>query len=99
MYVIKKFKLNSSDLRGDWKKMSDIISGDMSENADGLIFRDSGIDDNDNVVCILKWESAEKQETFEEGLKKKMEEKPEIMAEFSRIVNMSTVTKEKFNLV
>jgi hypothetical protein len=32
-------------------------------------------------------------------MKKMMEEKPEIMAEFSRIADMSTMTKEKFDLV
>jgi hypothetical protein len=33
--------------------MSDHINEEM-KNVDGLIFRDSAVDENENVVCVLK---------------------------------------------
>ena len=99
IYVIVKFKLNSLDLKDEWKKLSDFISGDMKENAEGLIFRDSIIDKGGNVQCILRWDSKESQEKFELKLGEMMKEQPEIMENFAKIADMSTMTKEFFDVV
>jgi isocitrate/isopropylmalate dehydrogenase len=69
------------------------------KNVDGLIFRDSAVDENENVVCVLKWESLEKQEVFEKEFHKRMKNEPEIMEEFSKIVDITTMSKEKYNLI
>ena len=90
--VIVSFELNDQNLIEDWKKMSAIISADL-EGVNGFIYRDSAISKDKNVYCILKWNSKEQQEKFRVELESR-KEWPEMMADFSRIVNMQTMKRE-----
>ena len=98
VYVVVKFELNSPDLLEDWKKMSVQITSDITW-APGFLFRDSAVDENGNVYCILKWETEEQQKTFRAKMDKMFEEQPEIMKEFWRIANMQSMTMEKLRVL
>lgn len=98
IYVLVKFELNSPDLLEDWKKMSSNITSQIS-GAPWFLFRDSAVDDNGNVYCIIKWETEEQQKTFRAKMDKMFEEQPEIMQEFGRIANMKTMTMEKLRVL
>jgi len=67
--------------------------------ADGLHFRDSWVDENDNIYCILKWETEDQQKTFRAKMDKTFEENPGMMKEFGRICNMETMTMDKIHLL
>ncbi len=101
IYVIAKFKLqeNSEEKIVEWKKISDIITEDMNNNAEGLIFRDSVIDEEGNVQCILKWDSKESQEKFEKIMNERFKNEPELMERFGKIGDMSTMSKDFFDVV
>ena len=94
IYVIAKFKLHSLDLKDEWKKLSDIIGADMKENAKGLIFRDSTVDQEGNVQCILKWESLEAQQAFQKIMEERFKNEPEMVESFAKVADMSTMSKE-----
>ena len=98
IYQIAKFKLNSLELKDEWKKMSKEIGEDMAGTT-GLIFRDSTIDEEGNVQCILKWESEEAQKQSEEEFQIMCKEQPEIMDNFGKLANMSTMTEEILNVI
>ena len=95
--LMASFQLNSPDLLEDWKKMSAMISADL-QGVDGFISRDSVREENGTVYCILKWASKEQQENFRKALEAR-EEWPELMGEFSRIVNMETMKEEFFEVL
>ncbi len=90
--IVVSFGLNDESLMDDWKKMSSKISADL-EGADGFIYRDSAIGEDKKVYCILKWNSNEQRQKFRTELES-MKEWPEMMASFSRIVNMQTMKQE-----
>ncbi len=98
IYVLVKFELNEGIDISEWKGMSDEINKDIAW-ADGLQFRDSGVDEKGNVYCILKWDSLEQQVTFRALMDKQFEANPEIMKEFGRIVDMDTMTMDKITLL
>ena len=98
MYVIVKFKLNEGSDVSEWKTMSDEIQKDITW-ADGLQFRDSGVDENGNVYCIIKWDTIEQQVTFRAAMDKKFEAHPEMMKEFGRICDMKSMTMDKITLI
>jgi len=90
--LIASFQLNNMSLLPDWKKMSDGISESLKQ-IDGFISRDSAIDEDNRVYCIVKWESAEKQATYRVNFDKDPNMQKE-MIEFARLVNMETMTSE-----
>lgn len=96
IYVIAQFELNDKNLLDDWKIMSDNITKEL-KHVDGFISRDSAIDENGKVYCILKWENLEKRTAFA----KTMEEDSfkEKMADFSRIANMETMKMETYTVL
>ncbi|MDQ7009888.1 MAG: hypothetical protein Q9M94_06355 [Candidatus Gracilibacteria bacterium] len=98
IYTLVNFELNKGIEFSEWKKLSADINDDL-KNADGLHFRDSGIDDKGNVYCILKWESDEAHKTFEVSMNKTFAEHPEMMKEFGRIANMATMITTQVNLI
>jgi hypothetical protein len=94
--VIASFELNQIELLEDWKTLSAEIDKDIAQ-AEGFVSRDSGIDENSQVYCIVKWASKEHQESFMQVLQAKPEW-PETMAHFSKIVNMDSMKSEKLEL-
>ncbi len=92
--VIATLKLNDESLLEDWKVISRNISADL-EGVDGFISRDSVRDDNGLIYCILKWESRAQQEKFmSELMSRTDEESQKMFAEFARVVDMESMTKE-----
>ncbi len=55
--IIESFKLHDGQLES-WKEPSKNIDTDIAK-AEGFISRDSGIDADSRVYCIVKWESYE----------------------------------------
>ncbi len=92
--VMATLKLNDEKLLEDWKTLSKKITEDLT-GQDGFIWRESGRDENGLIYCILRWESKEKQEKFMSALMARTDdEHTVIMTEFSRVVNMQSMTKE-----
>ncbi len=85
-------ELNDKSMVGDWKIMSDHITEELTNNADGFIYRDSAIGEDGKVYCILKWESQEKVDAFEKILQS--DEFKENMVEFAKIANVETMKTE-----
>ena len=98
IYVIVKFKLNEGIEISEWKAISDEINKDIAW-ADWIQFRDSWVDENWNVYCILKWDSLEQQVTFRAMMDEKLAKQPEKMKEFWRVCNMKTFTMDKITLI
>lgn len=91
-FLIMSFNLNDENLTGDWQILSKEIDADIAK-ADGFISRDSGIDEQGRVYCLVKWQSKSHQEAFRKVLEAS-EEWPQMMQRFSAIVNMETVTDQ-----
>ncbi len=88
---IMSFELNEKSLINDWIALSKEIDENIVK-ADGFISRDSGIDENGRVYCLVKWQSKTHQETFRKLLESR-EEWSQMMQKFS-IVNMETSTNQ-----
>jgi predicted ribosome quality control (RQC) complex YloA/Tae2 family protein len=89
---IVSFELNDKNLLEEWKVMSAEITAQL-KNAPGFIYRDSAIEENGKIYCVLKWESIESQKAV-----RKMMESPEMeekMEAFGKIANLQTM-EEKF---
>lgn len=95
--VNASFYLNDESLLEDWKKMSAVIDEDLV-GVDGFISRDSAIGEDKKVYCILKWDSLTQQEAFMKSFEER-EDSAELMAEFGRIVNMETMTRELLDVL
>ena len=89
-FVIVSFELNSKDLLKDWKALSKEIDEDIAQ-ADGFISRDSGIDENGRIYCLVKWKSKTHHQNFRQQLEAR-ESWPKNMERFGAIANMSTMT-------
>ena len=89
------FELINSNLKEEWKKMSNQISAGL-EGEDGFIYRDSAIDENGKVYCILKWESKEKAEASQKRMQKKYRN---AMESFAKIANMNTMSSKILQVV
>ncbi len=98
IYVLVKFELNKWVKIEDWKKMSDEINVDM-QGKDWLQFRDSAVDENGNIYCILKWDTLEQRNIFFENMQKEFKEKPEIMKEFAKLADMKTMKMDILKVV
>ena len=95
--IIATLQLNSPDLIEDWKRISAEISTDLKANASGFISRESGIDETGTIYCILQWESLKKSEAFMQTLPLRPDFM-EKMADFSRVVDMQSMSKKTINL-
>ena len=97
--VMATLKLNDESLLEDWKVISAKITADL-EGHDGFISRDSVRGEDGLVYCILKWESKDKQEKFmEELMARTDEDSMSLMADFGRVVDMQSMTKEFFEVL
>ena len=85
--IIESFKLHDGQLE-NWKVLSKDIDTDIAK-AEGFISRDSGIDADKRVYCIVKWENKAHQEAFMKQLMAK-EGADEMMKQFGSIANMET---------
>jgi len=98
VFILVKFELNKWVKIEDWKKMSDGINADM-KGTDGLQFRDSAVDENGNVYCILKWDTIEQRTVFHDNMMKTFKEQPEIMEEFGKLANMETMKMDILKVI
>ncbi|SMN00396.1 hypothetical protein SPONN_1650 [uncultured Candidatus Thioglobus sp.] len=87
-FVIMSFELNDKNLMDDWKALSKEIDEDIAK-AEGFISRDSGVDEDGRVYCLVKWKSKMHQENFRTQLEARTDY-AEIMQDFARIGNMET---------
>jgi hypothetical protein len=94
-FITVSFELNEGKLE-DWKKMSAEIDRDIS-SASGFISRDSGIDENGLVYCLIKWRSKVDQKSFSMALEAR-KDWPEILKDFERICNMKTMKNQTIAL-
>jgi len=94
--LLISFELNNQDQQSEWKQMSDGINQSL-QNVDGFIYRDSAIGEDGKVYCIVKWESAEKQEAFKKILES--DAFKEEMNKFAIIVNMETMKSEELKVI
>ncbi|MDC9714406.1 MAG: hypothetical protein PSN36_01080 [Gammaproteobacteria bacterium] len=95
-FVIMSFELNEKNLMSDWQALSKEIDEDIVK-ADGFISRDSGVDENGRVYCLVKWQSKAHQENF----MKQLESRPEwseMMQYFGSIANMETSTNQTIEI-
>ena len=95
--IIATLELNSPNLLDDWKKISADISADLNANATGFVSRESGVDENGLVYCILQWNSIEDSEAFMQSLPLRPDFMEKI-ADFARVVNMESMTKKVIGL-
>ena len=95
-FVLVSFELNDKDLLSDWKVLSKEIDDDIS-GVQGFISRDSGIDEQGYVYCLLKWESRAYQEAFMKQLESR-DDWPKTMENFGRIANMETIMFKNIEL-
>lgn len=95
-FALMSFELNDKGLLDDWKVLSKEIDEDVS-GVKGFVSRDSGIDEQGDMYCLLKWQSR----TYHEAYLKQLESRddwPKIMENFGRIVNMETTTFKNIEL-
>ncbi len=95
-FVIMSFELNDKNLVNDWQALSKEIDTDI-QKADGFIARDSGIDENGRVYCLVKWQSEAHQNAFRKALEAR-QQWPDMMAHFSSIANMETANNQTITL-
>ena len=90
------FKLKEESMLDSWKEMSKHITTAMNQGAAGLISRESGMDGEGNVYCILQWETKEQmkasQEAFQSG------DFEEEKKKFEALVDMSTMKQSLVEL-
>ncbi len=94
-FVIESFELYDGQL-DNWKELSKEIDADISK-ADGFISRDSGIDNENRVYCLVKWKSKDHQEAFMRQLKAR-DDWENIMKYFSNIANMETDKRQEIEI-
>ena len=95
--IIATLQLNAPELLEDWKRISADITADLETNAAGFVSRESGVDENGLVHCILQWKSHEDSEAFMQSLPMRPDFM-EKMSDFSRVVNMKTMSKKIIDL-
>ena len=95
-FAIVSFELNSEELLKDWKVLSREIDEDISQ-AEGFVSRDSGMDENGRVYCLVKWQSEAHQKNFRQQLEAN-ENWPKTMERFGAIANMSTMTPNNLEI-
>jgi hypothetical protein len=93
--IVESFELHEGQLE-NWKALSKNIDIDIAKAA-GFVSRDSGIDADDRVYCIVKWESKAHQVAFMENLMAQ-EGSDEMMKQFGSIANMETEIRKEVEL-
>ncbi|MCK5917715.1 MAG: antibiotic biosynthesis monooxygenase [Cocleimonas sp.] len=93
--IIESFKLHDGQLE-NWKELSKNIDTDIAK-AEGFISRDSGIDADSRVYCIVKWESKANQEAFMKQLMAG-EGANEMIKHFGSIANMETEIRNEVEI-
>ena len=94
-FVIESFELHDGQLE-NWKKLSSEIDKDIAK-ADGFISRDSGIDGNNRVYCLVKWKSKGHQEAFMQELTSR-DDWDSMMEYFGSIANMETDQRQEIEI-
>ncbi len=94
-FVIESFELHNEQL-DNWKKLSKEIDADISK-ADGFISRDSGIDGENRVYCLVKWKSKDHQEEFMKKLMAR-DDWENMMNYFGSIANMETDKRQEIEV-
>lgn len=95
-FINMSFELNDKNLLEDWKILSKEIDKDIAR-ADGFVSRDSGIDEDGRVYCLVKWQSKAHQENFRKQLESRAEW-PEMMQQFSNIANMESAINKAIEI-
>ncbi len=88
-FVLVSFELNDKNLLIDWKVLSKEIDDNIL-GVKGFISRDSGIDEQGYVYCLVKWQSRADQEAFKKQFESK-DDWSKTMEDFGRIANMETI--------
>ena len=94
-FVIESFELHAGQL-DNWRRLSKEIDADIAQ-ADGFISRDSGIDKNKRVYCLVKWQGKSYQEAFIKQLDARDGWK-DMMAHFASIANMQTNKRQEIEV-
>lgn len=94
-FVIESFELHNGQLQ-NWTQLSKEIDTDIAK-ADGFISRDSGIDKNNRVYCLVKWQSRASQEAFMKLLEAREDWKA-MMDSFAKIANMQTEKRQEIDI-
>ncbi|KAA0444631.1 MAG: hypothetical protein FXV80_03835 [Candidatus Thioglobus sp.] len=95
-FINMSFELNDKNQLENWKQLSKEIDEDICK-ADGFISRDSGIDEDGRVYCLVKWQSKTQQQNF----RKQLESRPEwqqMMQHFGAIANMETASNKEIEI-
>ena len=95
-FIVESFELHEGQLE-NWKSLSQEIDEDLSRSAEGFISRESGIDADGRVYCLVKWESKAHSEAFMNRLMA-MDEWEEMLKQFSSILNMETEQRQEVEL-
>ncbi len=93
--IIESFELHEGQLE-NWKELSKTIDTDIAKS-EGFISRDSGIDADSRVYCIVKWEGKAHQEAFMEKFMSQ-EGADEMMKHFGSIANMETEIRQEIDI-
>lgn len=93
--AMTSFELHQGQLE-NWKILSAEIDKDIVQAA-GFISRDSGIDEDNRVYCLVKWQDKVAQENFMAQLTSR-DDWDEIMANFGSIANMETNQSHSLDL-
>ena len=94
-FVIESFELYDEQL-DNWIILSKEIDADISK-ADGFISRDSGIDSEKRVYCLVKWKSKDHQEEFMKQLMAR-DDWESMMNHFGSIANMETDKRQEIEI-
>ena len=94
-FIEVSFELNDGQL-DNWKNLSKEINNDLA-NVEGFISRDSGIDENNRVYCLVKWESKAHQEKFRKQLESR-ENWNEMMNYFGSVIDVKTEKRNSVDL-
>jgi hypothetical protein len=94
-FVIESFELHNGQLE-NWKNLSKEIDIHMAK-VEGFISRDSGIDKNNQVYCLVKWQNKSYQKEAIKRLELR-DDYNEIMAHFNSIANMQTNQRQEIEI-
>jgi hypothetical protein len=94
-FVIESFELHDGQLE-NWKILSKEIDIYMAK-VEGFISRNSGIDENNKIYCLVKWQSKSYQEEAIKRLELR-DDYNEIMAHFNNIANMQTNKRQEIEI-
>lgn len=94
-FIVESFKLHDGQLE-NWKKLSREIDTDIAK-AEGFISRDSGIDADNLVYCLVKWQSKSHQKAFMKQLEAR-DGWDDMMMHFASIADMQTEKRQEIEI-